>query len=189
MSTKGFTNSWRQRYSDELKTCGYIISVPFQASGGISVGGNVNGQGGSLGLDIGYINANGNNYTKYTTKFSGFIIGTKKNPFPIYLSLWNISEALRPEYWTTLATYESLGIDQKKRNLERALADYADYEGVDTLTGKPTVCSVVAAHFVLLRPQNNNWQQVAKWQVCTASSRGKLSQRVESWPANARDWE
>ena len=66
-------------------------------------------------------------------------IGTEKNPSPIYLDLWNISEALRPEYWTNLpeagVTYESLGISQKKKNLEEALADYADFEGVDELKG------------------------------------------------------
>ena len=69
-------------------------------------------------------------------------IGTVNNPSPIYLDLWNISEALRPEYWTNLSeagvTYESLGISQKKKNLEGALADYADFEGVDELKGMCT---------------------------------------------------
>lgn len=78
-----------------------------------------------------------------------------KNPFPIYLSLRNISEALRPEYWTKVlpqggATYESLGISQKKANLERALADYADYEGVDELRGIIIVILYACVYRLLL---------------------------------------
>jgi len=45
---------------------------------------------------------------------------------------------LVPEYWTDLpdgVTYDGLGIARKKQNLERALEDYADYEGVDALRG------------------------------------------------------
>ena len=66
-------------------------------------------------------------------------IGTEGKPSPIRLELWNISMALRPEFWTTLpearVTYRSLGISKKMKNLERALADYPDYEGVDQLKG------------------------------------------------------
>ena len=82
---------------------------------------------------------NGNNAIKSHLKNETVNIGTVNNPFPIYLDLWNVSEALRPEYWTKLpeagVTYESLGISQKKKNLEGALADYADYERVHKLKG------------------------------------------------------
>ena len=112
-----------------------------QKSGGFTFGGNLNGQGGSLGLDASKIDTSRNNHSKFSSQISAFNIGTRKNPFPIHLRLWNISEVLRPEYWTTLpeagVTHESLGISQKKKNLERALADYADYKGVDELKGIP----------------------------------------------------
>jgi hypothetical protein len=118
-----------------------------QKSGGFSFGGNYNGFGGSLGLDISKIDVTGNKHSRFSSLVNSFNIGTKNNPFPIYLNLLNISEVLKPEYWSTLpeerVTYRSLGISQKKRHLERALADYADYEGVDELKGMYTVYAAI----------------------------------------------
>lgn len=115
------------------------LQLTSQNSGGISLGGSFAGYGANLGLDIGYINLNSKNSTHFETKMNSFTIGTEKNPLPIYLSLVDISEALKPKYWTTLpekgASYDSLKIVHKQRNLEMALKNYADYEGVSELKG------------------------------------------------------
>lgn len=110
-----------------------------QKSGGIKLGGEVSGNGGQLELDIGKISLSNKNSSSFGRKLTTIVTGTREKPYPIKLTLRNISEALRPEFWNVLSdngtTYSSLGIAQKYINLERALADYADYEGVDEIKG------------------------------------------------------
>ena len=59
--------------------------------------------------------------------------GSKNKPYPIHLTLKGINETLLPQYWTSSieegATYESLGLDQRMRNVQKALEDYGDYSG------------------------------------------------------------
>ena len=73
------------------------------------------------------------------SRTSVITMGSKENPFPIYLTLKNITEALNPNYWNALpesgVTYENLFIAQKMSNIQRALEDYADYKGVHILGG------------------------------------------------------
>ena len=92
-------------------------------------------------LDISAVNLNLQNSSNLGSYLTSITVGTAKVPYPIYLTLKDISEVLKPEYWTPASlaeegvSYESLGIAQKRRNLMRALADYADYENVSELTG------------------------------------------------------
>ncbi len=90
-------------------------------------------------MDIGQIKLNNENNSSFNTKVTSLTVGTMKRPYPISLTMKSISEALKPEYWTSLPekglTYDDLRITQKKINLEKALADYADYENVAELKG------------------------------------------------------
>lgn len=112
----------------------------YQKSGGIKLGGEYSGYGGQLELDISKITLNNKKSSSYGTKVTSFTIGSTTKPYPISLTLRNISETLNPEYWTSLpeegVSFDTLGIEQKKENLERALADYADYENVGEIKGK-----------------------------------------------------
>ncbi len=115
-----------------------IIDI-IQRSGGISFGGNFNGFGGSLDLDIGTLNANAENSSKFRTRVTSFHIGSAENPVPISLKLMDISDALRQDYWSSLRgtsrSYSNLSIATKRENLAKALNDYADYLGVPDLSG------------------------------------------------------
>lgn len=117
----------------------FIYSCSYQKSGGVKLGGEYSGNGGLLELDISQIKLNNKNSSSYGTTVSSIAVGTTKNPYPISFTLMSISEALNPEYWTLLpeesVTHLKLGIARKKLNLEKALADYADYENVDELKG------------------------------------------------------
>ena len=75
-------------------------------------------------------------------------IGTKKNPYPIFLSLQSISNTLTPEYWP--AEWKD-SIAEKGKNLEKALKGYADSEGIDKLWGRFGV--IARWHARLLRPE------------------------------------
>lgn len=118
-----------------------MFEYSMQKSGGIKVGGAYQGQGGSISLDISKIKTSGRNSSSYGSQVIAFTIGTMKKPYPIYLTLNNISELLRPEYWSSWRNYKKLGIAQKMRNLQRAFEGYADYEGVHELKGVRTLYS------------------------------------------------
>lgn len=111
----------------------------FQTGGGASLGVNVNGFGGSLGLDISVLEHSKRNTSKTNIRTKLISAGSRAVPLPISLVLRNISEALDPEYWTNSlqdgVTYRSLGIACKQENLVKALEDYPDFEGAKELTG------------------------------------------------------
>lgn len=66
--------------------------------------------------------------------------GTKEIPYPITLKFINISDAFLPKYWAAHleegCTHGSINdFSTKQRNLDRALAGYADFKGVNELKG------------------------------------------------------
>ncbi len=110
-----------------------------QGSGGITFGGSYSDFGGSLDLNISALHMNAKNSSNFGSRVTSFRIGSTTTPFPISLKLMDISDALRPEYWSSLTgtsrSYSNLRIATKGVNLARALEDYADYVGVSDLTG------------------------------------------------------
>lgn len=111
-----------------------------QKSGGISVGGNFQGQGGELSLDISSIKGNRNGDIEYGDTMTEIKMGSKEKPYPILLQFMNISDALEPEFWTSrpeeACTLDSINhFSTKQRNLAKARAEYADYKGINQLIG------------------------------------------------------
>ena len=69
-----------------------------------------------------------------STQVTTFNIGSRENPYPIYIDLMDIGDTLKQQYWTN-KMYKRYRIVQKKSYLMRALEDYADFEGVKELKG------------------------------------------------------
>lgn len=117
----------------------HVGNLFLQNSGGIQFGGNFNGFGGSLDLDIGSLKIDSRSSNNFGSRVTSFNIGTERSPVPITLKLIPISDALRQEYWSQLErtskSYRRLKIAAKRANLMRALEDYADYVGATELKG------------------------------------------------------
>lgn len=118
-----------------------LYSLCMQTGGGMQLGANINGYGGSLDLNISVLENSDNRNFRNTSRGKNISIGSEDIPMPISLVFRNISEALNLEYWTVSlqnqngVTYKSLGIARKQLNLVRALEDYPDYEGAKELKG------------------------------------------------------
>lgn len=75
-----------------------------------------------------------NSDTKLSSQVTQFNIGSKDNPYPIYITLMDISDTLKQQYWSR-NVYRRYRVIRKKANLQKALEDYADFEGVKELKG------------------------------------------------------
>ena len=70
------------------------------------------------------LNQNINQNTKLGKSVIKFTIGSRDVPLPIHLELVPITKALDKIWWGNLTEWKRDKIDQKQRNLAKALKDY-----------------------------------------------------------------
>ena len=96
----------------------------FQNSLGTSVGGGYKGFKASASFNMKNLNENINQNTRLGKSLIKFTIGSRKVPLPIHIKLTPITKALDKIWWGGCSGWRRGKINQKQRNLARAVRDY-----------------------------------------------------------------
>lgn len=106
-------------------------------------------------MSLDYFNTNIKNETSIGSQRVTFRIGNDSTPVPIHMTLMEISEALKPEFWKNLpersiaVTAKRLRIKQKRTYLERAVLEYPAYVKARKLNGT-YVQEIMSLHALII---------------------------------------